>query len=213
MYKIKLSKCAYIFDNSSTTYKLTRQQAEEDGKKQKILKAFYDNEERRAEWIPATKKTITLYDGTQFDRIQIELDGVAFNLNALQIKETSEPQEIYNNKKIVDLSNFNSSKFTEPKHQRVYSKKYKSLEFENFTQINNLGYFRVNFNNISYSFIIDNKNNYYTAHGVIYAPITKNNIVDRLGIKSKAAKLELLEIFNYIESDQATANGAAIIGG
>lgn len=200
MYKIKLSKCAYIFDNSYGVYKLSRQQAEEDAKKQKILKNFYDNKERRSEWIPATKKTIKLWNGEEVEQIVATIDGVQFNLNPLQINKTSEPQEIYNNKKIVDLSHFNSPKFTTPQYQRIYSKKFKTLEIESFTDPDSLGYMRIHFKRNYYTFIIDNKNNLYTAEGVAHRPIQRAHIFKALEITHSPAARELVEVLDFIQN-------------
>lgn len=199
MYKIKLSKCAYIFDNSSGTYKTSRRQAEEDGKKQKILKAFYDNKEKREEWIPATKKTIKFWTGEEVEQIVAIIDGIQFNLNALQINKTSEPQEIYNNKKIVDLSHFSSPKFTTPRYQRIYSKKYKTLEIENFTGPDDLGYMRVHFKGRYYVFIVDNKNNLYTAEGIAHRQIQRADIFKAIEITHSPAARELVEVLDFIQ--------------
>ena len=206
MYKIKLAKCAYIFDNSATRYKFSKEQAEQDNKKQKILKEFYDSEEKRAEWIPATKKTIKFYNGEEAQQIQINLNGLQFNLNALQIEETSERAEIYNNKKTINFDGFNSLNFHEFIKNHLYSNNFNTLYFENFTNKNDLGYIRVYFKKNCYKFIIDNKNNLYTAEGIEHKPTTRAEIMHRLELTGKKSKKEFCEVLDFLQerSNQAT---------
>lgn len=210
MYKIKLAKCAYIFDNSHTTYKTSRQQAEQDHKKQKILKEFYTNEQKLNEWIPATKKLIKGWNGEEFEQIKIEIDGEEFSLNALQIAQTSEPQEIYNNKKIIDFEGFYSPNFHEFIKNHLYSNNFKSLYFENFTSPNTLGYLRIHFKNNCYKFIIDNKNNLYTVEGIEHKPITRGHILEALELNGSKAQKEFNEVMDFIQarSNQPHKEGA-----
>lgn len=210
MYKIKLTKCAYIFDNSATTYKHSREQAEQDHKKQNVLKEFYKSEEKRTEWIPATKKTIKFYNGEEVQQIQINLNGLQFNLNALQIAETSEREEIYNNKKLINFDGFYSLNFNEfIRNHHIYSRNFNSLYFENFTDKNDLGYIRVHFKNNYYKFIIDNKNNLYTAEGIEHKPTTRAQIMERLEITSDKAKKEFAEVMDYLQDRSNQAKGGA----
>ena len=209
MYKIKLAKCAYIFDNSATNFKFSKEQAEQDHKKQKILKEFYNSEEKRAEWIPATKKIIKLYNGEEAQQIQINLNGLQFNLNALQIAETSERIQIYNNKKTINFKNFNSLNFHELIKNHLYSKNFKTLYFENFTNKNDLGYIRAYFKNNCYKFIIDNKNNLYTAEGIEHKPTTRAEIMHRLELTSEKAKKEFCEVLDFLQDRSNQATGGA----
>ena len=209
MYKIKLSKCAYIFDNSATTYKHSREQAEQDHKKQTILKEYYNSAEKRSEWIPATKKRIKFCNGKEAQQIQIFLNGLQFNLNALQIAETRECAEIYNNKKTINFENFNSLNFNKFIKNHIYSNNFKTLYFENFTNKNDLGYIRAYFKNNCYKFIIDNKNNLYTAEGIEHKPTTRAEIMHRLELTSGKAKKEFCEVLDFLQDRSNQATGGA----
>lgn len=210
MYKIKLTKCAYIFDNSATTYKYNREQAEQDHKKQNILKEFYNSEEKRAEWIPATKKTIQLYGGEEVQQIQINLNGLQFNLNALQIAETSEREEIYNNKKVINFDGFKSLNFHEFIKNHLYSNNFTSLYFENFTSRDNLGYIRAYFKRNCCKFIVDNNNNLYTAEGIEHKPTTRAEIMERLELTSQKAKMEFAEVMDFLQDRSNQAKGGEL---
>lgn len=200
MYQIKLRKCAYIFDNSASRFKYGTKQAEEDAAKQNILKDFYNNADKRAEWIPANKKTVTFWDGSTVEQVQINLNGYIFNLNALQIAETNDPAEIYNHKKIISFDGFKSVNFHTFTKNSIYSNNFKSFEFEEFSGVEDLGYFRVHFKNNCYKFIIDDTNNLYTAEGVEHKPITRGNILERLEITSAKASKEFAEVMDYLQN-------------
>jgi hypothetical protein len=207
MYKIKLRKCAYIFDNSATTFKLGRQQAEQDHKKQTILKEYYDSAEKRSEWIPATKKTIKFYNGETAEQTQIVLNNITFNLNALQIAETNNAGEIYNHKKVIDLKGFTSPHFRGTCAHRVYSNKYKTLEVETFTSAEDLGYIRIHFKGNCIIFVIDTKNNLYTAEGIEHRPTTRAQLSKALDITSSGAFKEFEEVMNYLQDRSNQAGG------
>lgn len=200
-YKIKLRKCAYIFDNSANNFKWNRKQAEEDHKKQEILKEFYNSEEKRSQWIPATKKVINFGNGERVEQIQININGLEFALNALQIAETSEAKEIYNNKKIIDFSLFNSVNFKSFSNSKtfLYSKKFKSLYFENFSGVEDLGYIRTHFKRNLIKFVIDNKGNLYTAEGIEHRPTTRGHLLQRLEITSAEALREFAEVMDFLQ--------------
>ena len=208
-YKIKLRKCAYIFDNSANNFKWSKQQAETDHKKQNILKEFYNSEEKRSEWIPATKKTIKFYNGETVEQIQINLNGQEFFLNALQIAETTEPKEIYNNKKIIDFNFFHSVNFKSFSNSNtfLYSKAFKSLYFENFTGADDLGYIRTHFKRNLIKFVIDNKSNLYTAEGIEHKPTTRAHILECLEITSAEALREFGEVMDFIQGRSNQAEG------
>ena len=207
MYKIKLKKCAYIFDNSATTYKYSRTQAEQDHKKQTILKEFYNSAEKRNEWIPATKKTIKFYNGETAEQTQIVLNNITFNLNALQIAETNNAGEIYNHKKVIDLKGFESPHFRRTCGHRAYSNKYKTLEVETFTSPEDLGYIRIHFKKNYSCFIIDTVNNLYTAEGIEHRPTTRAQIAKDLNITSSGAFKDFSEVMDYLQNRSNQAGG------
>lgn len=204
-YKIKLRKCAYIFDNSANNYKWSRKQAEEDHKKQSILQEFYNSEEKRSQWLPATKKVINFGNGETVEQIQININGLEFALNALQIAETSEAKEIYNNRKVINFEGLTTNKFNKTFYSCLYSKKFKSFYFENFSGLDDLGYIRVHFKTHITKFIIDKKGNLYTAEGIEHRPTTRGHLLERLEITSAEALREFAEVMDFLQgrSNQA----------
>lgn len=201
--KIKLKKCAYIFDDTANTY-TTAKDRERKNAIQKELKKYYDDEELREKWIDAEEKTIESWNGDTIKRIYININGLEIPLNALEIAQTNRPDDIHNNRKQKTLCGLNASKFdlhTYIENTRAYSRKFKTLEIEEFTGAGTLGYFRLHFNGACIKFIVDKRTgDIYTAEGIEHKQTTRAALLDRLGPKSKGARDEINAIFDYLQN-------------
>ena len=203
--KIKLRKCVYIFDDTYSTYTTTRDR-ERKNNIQKILKAFSDNADKRAEWLDAEEKTITTYDGQEIKRIYITINGQEIPLNALEIAETNRANDIYNHRRHKTLCGLDAKKFNlyaYADNTRAYSRKFKTLEIEEFTGADTLGYFRLHFRGDYICFVIDDRDgDIFNAYGIEHTKTTRAEILKRLDIKSKEARAEINAIFDYLQTKE-----------
>lgn len=198
---LTLRKCAYIFDSSYSNYFYgTKAQHAAKIATEKAMKEYYDSEEKRAEKIAYTLDSN--------NNPIITVNGTDHRLNALQIASIDgEPENVINHRrhitaeKVVEVA----PHFHQWTSSSLYSNKYKSLEFEFFTGVDDLGYIRVHFKGYHEQFIIDDRNGeIYTSgeHGQ-HKPTTAETIRKYLGIESKAATAEFYEIINAITAATA----------
>ena len=182
--KIRLRKCAFIFDNTHKTYYYgTREQIANEKRIEKEIRGYYDNPEKCAEWINAEMHE----DGD----ISIIVDGSLHYLNALQVAEIAGfDWHIINNRKEVDPATLTAPGFVSPwGHGHFYHNKLKSLNFELFTGADELGYIRFHFKNNRVCFIVSKSGEIYSSgeHGQ-HKPLSKKEIIARLGAESSTAK-------------------------
>lgn len=208
-YKIKLRKCAYIFDDSYNSFSCGREDSQRKAQKQKILKRFFESDEERGKEFDATVETVNNYsNGEPIKVVKINIDGVQFQLNALEIASSSNANEIYNHRSQKDFSNFDSSKVEKQSKNWLISKKFNSLHFEAFTSVDGLGYYRFNFKRNHYCFIIDERNgDILTAYGIEHKKITRGDIFKALEVGSIEARKEVSEVLDYLQnrSNQAVS--------
>lgn len=193
---LTLRKCAYIFDNTHGTYFYgTKEQHTKRAATQKILTEYYYNEQKRLEKIP--------YSTDNNGNIYIDINGEPHRLNALQIAHIDgDPDNVINHRRIIKTKEIaeKTKLFYQFLNNSLYSNKFKTLTFEFFTGINELGYIRVHFNRNHEQFIIDDRTGkLFTSgeHGQ-HTPTTAEHIRKRLEISSTAAKKEFNEIINII---------------
>lgn len=196
---LRLRKCAYIFDSSHSNYFYgTKAQRAAKIATEKAIKEYYDSEKKRSE-----KIAYTLDSG---NNPIIEINGEPHRLNALQIASIDgEPENVINHRRHITAEKV--AKVAPHFHQwtssSLYSNKYKTLEFEFFTGIDDLGYIRVHFKGYHEQFIIDDRTGKLFTSGECgqHKPTTAEYIIDCLGIESKAAKAEFFEIMNAITAE------------
>lgn len=198
---LTLRKCAYIFDSSHCIYNYgTAEQRKKKALTEKEMKTYYDQPEKRTE-----KIAYTLDSG---NNPIIEINGEPHRLNALQIATLDgEPENVINHRRHIAAEKVAevAPHFHQWTSSSLYSNKYKTLEFEFFTGIDDLGYIRVHFKGYHEQFIIDDRTGKLFTSGEYgqHEPITAEYIIDRLGIESKAAKAEFYEIINAITAADA----------
>ena len=201
--KIKLRKCAYIFNDTYSTYTTTRDR-DRKAAIQKTLKEFYDNADKRAEWLDAEEKTITTYNGQEIKRIYATINGQEIPLNALEIAETNRADDIHNHRRRKTLCGLDAKKFdlhAYADNTRAYSRKFKTIEIEEFTGADTLGYFRLHFRGAYVCFIIDDRSgDIFNAHGIEHTKTTRAAILERLDAKSKEARAEINAILDYLQN-------------
>lgn len=193
---LTLRKCAYIFDSTNTTYRYgTKEKIEKDRATLKVMRDYYENPEKLAEKIP--------YTTDENNNIYITVNNEPHRLNDLQIA-TIENQDdnIINHRKIINREYIaNKTKcFHEWTKYSFYSNKFRTLQFEFFTDPEELGYIRVHFNRYYTTFIVDARTGeLFTSgeHGK-HQPTTPEKVADYLNIISAAAKKEFYEIINII---------------
>lgn len=193
---LTLRKCAYIFDSTYGTYfHGTREQYAQKFDAQKTLKEYYENPQKRLEKIP--------YTIDNAGNITIILNEQPHRLNALQIAHIDgDPESVINYRYLItaDIVAEKARSFHQWTKNSIYSNKFRTLEFEFFTEPDDLGYIRANFKGHSERFIIDNRTGkLFTSgeHGQ-HQPTTAEHIRKRLEINSKQAKAEFYEIINII---------------
>lgn len=191
MVKIKLKKCAYIFDGSNSTFSYgTREHLERKRVVNKYLKQFYENNN-------------TLLDA--------ELCGDGFNILIDNQKHYLKPQcvefadceHILNKLKAANLKNFDSEKFEKYVYKdscTLYSKKFKTLSFEDFTTENKttIEYIRIKFKNNIVRLVKDKENNLLWFDS--YTLATEKGILNRLDA-STLAKIEIIKVLNFIKNN------------
>ena len=198
---LTLRKCAYIFDSSHNNYFYgTKAQYAEKIATEKEMETYYNQPEKRAEKIAYTLDT----NGNPI----ITVNGKDHRLNALQIASIDgEPENVINHRRHITAEKVAeiAPHFHQWTSSSLYSNKYKTLEFEFFTGLNDLGYIRVHFKGRHEQFIIDDRTGEIYTSGECgqHKPTTAKNIIDRLGIESKAAKAEFYEIINAITAANA----------
>jgi hypothetical protein len=192
---LTLRKCAYIFDSTYTTYFCgTAQQIQRRHAIQSALREFYNNPEKTKEPIPCTIN--------ESGEITIDINGEPHRLNALQVKTISEPDNIINHRKMININEI--AKETPHFHRfcknDLKSNNFKSLQFEFFTSPEELGYIRVHFKNNYECFIIDERTGELYTSGKLgtHKPTTARAITKALEITSAKAKAEFNEVIKAI---------------
>lgn len=196
---LTLSKCAYIFHWSNSTYTYgNRDYRARKGAINNALKAIYDNPEKGAN-LP-----YTIESGRAF----VEIDGLKIDIcdTMLQSISGEYPRaEIVNGRMFKDLKPFYESfkpgTFTGlRKHgdqQYFWGAKLKSLQIESFPGVDSLRYYRLHFRGNRLDLIASNGKT-YDAGGSNYAEITTAEILERLDAKSGASQKVITEFIKYI---------------
>ena len=181
---LTLRKCAYIFDYSNNVYF--------HGTHEQYLQKCAKN--KRNEKIP--------YTLTESGDPVILIANIEHRLNALQIASIDDLDNVINYRR--DIKTEDVARETKHFHifcnNSLYSNKFRSLRFEFYTGLSDLGYIRVHFKNNSVRFIIDDRSGtIYTSgeHGQ-HKATTANILADYLDLGSKAARAEFFEIINII---------------
>lgn len=201
--KIRLRKCAYIFDDTHSNYTTTRDRERRNAIQGELMK-YYNSKELRETWLDAEEKTISTWNGETIKRIYININGLEIPLNALEIAETNRTNDIHNHRRQKTLCGLEGKAFRHHAYEddsRAYSNKFNTLEIEEFAGPDTLGYYRLHFNGSCVKFIIDERNgDIYTADGIEHKPTTRKALLERLAPKSKAALDEINEIFDYLQN-------------
>lgn len=189
MVKIKLKKCAYIFDGSNSNYFYgTKEQYERKSAVNKYLKTFYDNNEQ------------TLDAEQNGGGFNILIDGKSHYIKP-QMVESVDCEHILNHLTTANLKNFvskNFKKFTYPENTTFYSEKFKTLSIEDFTteKKSTLEYIRIKFKGNTIKLVKDDKNSLLWFDN--YQEASEKEILKRLDLSLKAKK-ELLEVFDFLK--------------
>lgn len=199
---LTLSKCAYIFHwSNSTYYRGTREQIAHKAAVNRALKAIYKN--------PA--KGVNIPYVMEGCRAYIELDGLKIDVcdTMLQSITGEYPNaEIVNGRTFKDLTPFYESfkpgtftRFNESAdgQQYFWGAKLKSMEFESFPSPDCLRYYRLHFRGNRLDLIVSN-GKIYAAGGSNYAEISTGDVLRRLDAESKAAKVIITKFIEYIKA-------------
>lgn len=201
--KIKLKKCAYIFDDTHTNHTTAKDKARKDNI-QRILKEFYNDANKRGQWLEAEERTLATFDGQEIKRIYTTIDGQEIPLNAQEIDKTNRADDIHNHRKRKRLGGLDKAKFKLYEYadnSHAYSNNFNSLSLEEFANADGLDFYRLHFRGASISFIIDDRTgDIYNAYGIEHKKTTRAAILERLDAKSKAAKNEINLIFDYLQN-------------
>jgi len=190
---LKLSRCAYIFDNiASSHFFCSHKEMEKALKIRDYLMKFYDDQEMR--------NTLIEYKRDIYNNIIIQINGENHYLNDLQISFIDDQNSIINHKRNIDIDKINSRNFHSFTHNSLYSNNFKSLIFEFYTNPDDLGYIRVHFKNNNERFVIDDRNGDIYTSGENGRHILTNakTICKKLNITSEKARKEFYEIINTI---------------
>ena len=196
---LTLSKCAYIFhwSNSTFTYGNSEYRARK-GAINNALKTIYDNPEKGAN-LP-----YTIESGRAF----VEIDGLKIDICDTMIQSISGEYpraEIVNGRMFKDLKPFYDSfkpgTFIELREygdqQCFWGAKLKSLHIEAFPGADSLRYYRLHFRGNRLDLIASNGKT-YNAGGDNYTEITTTEISNRLDAGSAAARKIITEFVKYI---------------
>lgn len=195
---LQLRKCAYIFDDFHGFKYGTRETIAQQTATENALKEYYESEEKRAEWIPYEIETVKSWNGEQITRLYITINGTRHGLNALQVQrvkgeaETTEAGQAINNRAEISLKAFPEE--IPETGARLFCREsllyngLKSLEVENFTSADDIGFIRVNFNGRNVRVIVTKSCEFYNADGIQHTKTTKAEIIARLNAKSAKAK-------------------------
>ena len=193
--KLYLRKCAYIFDSSHSNYFYgTKEQHAKKIRTENALKAYYDD--------PAALAAPLEYTQDENGHYYVTICGESHRLNDIQIAATDNATDYINHRRHINVNDVLAAcpSFYGFCHCNMYSRKFKTLEFEFFTAPRDLGYIRVHFKGASVRFAIDNRTGELINSGECgkYAPITRQYLIDRLGIESKAALKEFNSVMDFI---------------
>lgn len=187
MVKIKLKKCAYIFDSSNSNFSFgTREQLARKSAINDYLRKFYnDNNE--------------LLDAEQVENgFNIMIDGKPHFVKSHQVQYVN-CDHVLNHLKPANLENFESENFKKDMYGdsvHLYNKKFKSLMVEDFTK-DGLSFIRIYFKRDFIRLVKDDENRILWFEN--YQPATDKEIFKRLDL-SLSAKFELMEILNFLRS-------------
>lgn len=196
---LTLSKCAYIFhwSNSTFTYGNSEYRARK-GAINNALKTIYDNPEKGA----------NLHYTIESGRAFVEIDGLKIDICDTMIQSISGEYpraEIVNGRTFKPLRPFYDSfkigtfgtylgSETAPD---FWGAKLKSLHIESFPGADSLRYYRLHFRGNRLDLIASNGKT-YNAGGDNYTEITTTKILNRLDARSAAARKIITEFAKYI---------------
>ena len=187
MVKIKLKKCAYIYDSSNSNFSFgTREQLARKSAINDYLRKFYnDNSE--------------LLDAELIgDKFAIMIDGAQHLVKPQQVQHVN-CDHVLNHLKPANLENFESENFTKYVNRvstHLNNKKFKSLMVEDFTK-DGLSFIRIYFKRDFIRLVKDDENRILWFEN--YQPATDKEIFKKLDL-SLNAKFELIEILNFLRS-------------
>lgn len=190
---LKLRKCAYIFDSSYGNFFYgTKEAHAKRYAVQRHMKQYYDSEEMR--------NTPIEYTIDENDHIIIMIDNQPHYLNDLQIASIDGLDSVINHRRIIDATKIETKNFHLFCTRFLHSNHFKSLNFEFFTGIEDLGYIRVNFKGYSERFIIDDRDGTLYTSGECgrHKPITAKEIANRLDLQSAKVRNEFYEMIEAI---------------
>lgn len=191
--KIKLAKCAYIFD-----YTLRLAYTEREKGIYKYLRGLYDNDGERDKWIDAQD-----FGGLGY---AINLYGEPHYLNDIQIAATDDPDNVINHRKAPSAEKVEHylgrlvRKYKD--HFDIYSDHLKTFNVEVFMTAGCLGYIRAHFNRESARFIIDDRDGalYTSGECQHHEKTNERELARRLGIRSDKAKKEFRRIIEALRN-------------
>lgn len=204
---LTLKKCAYIFHWSNDNYFYgTKADHEKKTKINKLLKEYYNNETLRNTPIEFNVSANSTFN------IVLDNETIVLNDNMIDKIVSIDPAitiinntvNVINNIKYKDFSGLSDNKLFDSRcfdpKDNLYSKKFSTLNIENFMYKDSLTFYRIHFKNNSYCFVIDNDNNLYNFYGSKYKLINKKDIKKSLYITSDNAIKEFNMIMDYLLS-------------
>lgn len=216
--KIKLTNCAYIFDYSNNNVKYgTREQIEREYKINNYLKSFYNNDHALNNWLECKVIYNEYMNNRYLNEYYINIPNVGLHvLNDIRcIQETTEELDnftslVINNKCNLKIENYKNKSLYSVKYGdnvTVYSKKFNSFMFENFTQNKkDLQYMRIKYNRNKLNFIVLKDGTFSTCEGMKPKEINEVDILNMLQIKTPQARKEIFELLCYIRTLARTQN-------
>ena len=196
---LTLSKCAYIFhwSNSTFTYGNSEYRARK-GAINNALKTIYDNPEKGAN-LPYTIESGRAFveiDGLKIDICDTMLQSISGEYPRAEIVNgrTFKPlRPFYDSFKPGTFGTYHDSE-TDPD---FWGAKLKSLHIESFPGADSLRYYRLHFRGNQLDLIASNGKT-YNAGGDNYTEITTTEILNRLDAGSAAARKIITEFVKYI---------------
>lgn len=216
MKKIKIAKCAYIFESNRIKYG-TRDQIQNAQKYEKFLeKQFHDNySENEKNLFNFEVETVNGWNGETFKKIIVDFGG---EIGKRAIKDlrsiekiisvdgeefTEEEKKINMVALLPDLSACEKVKkihFFIDKNDLRFDD-FSSFWLENFqTDKEDLNYLRISFNRNKINFRLLTNGEIVTAEGLKMNALTNGDILEALGVESAKAKKKIAEVLNALRS-------------
>lgn len=215
MKKIKMARCAYIFERNNVKYG-THEEIKKMVEYENHLKInYYDNYYNNNELLSYKTETVKSWSGETFEKIIVNFGGeigehVIKDLRSIEKIIVTNGEELTEQEKKINsialLPTLASCGAVANTHfiineNNLYLDDFKSSWLENFQdEKESLNYLRIHFKNNRVNFRILTTGEIVTAEGLQMNILTNNDIINSLGATSQKAKKKINEILNALRS-------------